>query len=81
MLVGSNPTTTLRHLILVLVRNLMAQMQNFSEHEIMTVGRQYAHREPEEVDMNLVLAVAQEKLRKKNFEVTFTPIQHSLFIY
>jgi len=46
-------------------------MEGFSEHEIMTVGRHYAHREPEDVDMALVLAVAQERLRKKNFEVYF----------
>ncbi|XP_009861426.2 EFHC2 protein [Ciona intestinalis] len=50
------------------LRNMLAQMGSFSEHEIMTVGRHYAHREPEEVDMQLILAVAQEKLKKKNFE-------------
>ncbi|XP_039250468.1 EF-hand domain-containing family member C2-like isoform X2 [Styela clava] len=58
-------------------RNLLAQLKTFSEHEIMTIGRRYAHRAPEEVDMTLVLAVAQEKLKKKNFE-DFARLQESL---
>lgn len=58
-------------------RNLLAQLNTFSEHEIMTIGRHYAQREPEEVDMPLVLAVAQEKLKKKNFE-DFARLQEGL---
>lgn len=65
------------HVFQLLYRNLLAQLNVFSEHEIMTVGRRYAHRQPEEVDMNLVLAFAQEKLKKKNFEVLLlTPFVH-----
>lgn len=49
-------------------RNILTSVGGLSEHEIMTVGRHYAHREPAEVDSVLLLAVAQEKLKKKNFE-------------
>ncbi|CAK8698373.1 unnamed protein product [Clavelina lepadiformis] len=58
------------------LRNLLAQLGGFSEHEIMTIGRNYAHKLAEEVDMTLVLAVAQEKLKKKNFE-DFTRLQEA----
>ena len=40
-----------------------------SEHEIMTVARHHADRKASETDMALVLAVAQEKLKKGAFEV------------
>lgn len=39
-----------------------------SEHEIMTLGRNYSVREQPEVDVGLMLAVAQDQLKKKNFE-------------
>ncbi|XP_016429443.1 EF-hand domain-containing family member C2-like isoform X2 [Sinocyclocheilus rhinocerous] len=38
------------------------------EHEIITLGRNYSSREQPEVDLGLVLAVAQDQLKKNNFE-------------
>ena len=37
----------------------------------MTIGRNYAFKDPREIDLNLVIAISQETLRKKNFEVLF----------
>lgn len=41
---------------------------SLTEHEIMTVGRYYSVREKPEVDLGLLMAVAQEQLKKKSFE-------------
>uniref|UniRef100_A0A8C2L9R5 EF-hand domain-containing family member C2 n=1 Tax=Cyprinus carpio TaxID=7962 RepID=A0A8C2L9R5_CYPCA len=50
-------------------RTLLAEMDvQLSEHEIITLGRNYSLREQPEVDLSLVLAVAQDQLKKKNFE-------------
>ena len=35
----------------------------------MTIGRNYAFKDPKEIDLALVLGVSQERLRKKSFEV------------
>lgn len=40
----------------------------FSEHEIMTLGRYYGVKEEYETDLHLLLAVAQEQLKKNSFE-------------
>ncbi len=39
-----------------------------SEHEIIMLGRNYSSREQPEVDLGLMLAVAQDQLKKKNVE-------------
>uniref|UniRef100_A0A7N6AET4 EF-hand domain-containing family member C2 n=1 Tax=Anabas testudineus TaxID=64144 RepID=A0A7N6AET4_ANATE len=39
-----------------------------SEHEVLVLGRQFSVREDPEADMGLMLAVAQDILRKKQFE-------------
>ncbi|KAK2840356.1 hypothetical protein Q5P01_014096 [Channa striata] len=39
-----------------------------SEHEVLVLGRQFSEREEPEVNVGLMLAVAQDVLRKKNFE-------------
>lgn len=39
-----------------------------SEHEIMTLGRNYSVQEQPEVDVGLMLAVARDQLKKRNFE-------------
>lgn len=39
-----------------------------TEHEIITVGRWYSAKVPNEVDMKTVIAIAQEKLKKGAFE-------------
>uniref|UniRef100_A0A8C2GV47 EF-hand domain-containing family member C2 n=1 Tax=Cyprinus carpio TaxID=7962 RepID=A0A8C2GV47_CYPCA len=50
-------------------RTLLAEMDvQLSEHEIIRLGRNYSLREQPEVDLSLVLAVAQDQLKKKNFE-------------
>ncbi|XP_042644745.1 EF-hand domain-containing family member C2 isoform X1 [Tyto alba] len=40
----------------------------FSEHEIMTLGRHYGVRDQYEMDLHFLLAVAQEQLKKNSFE-------------
>ncbi|KAL0185168.1 hypothetical protein M9458_020865, partial [Cirrhinus mrigala] len=48
---------------------LLAEMDvQLSEHEIIMLGRAYSVREQKEVDLGLMLAVAQDQLKKKNFE-------------
>ncbi|XP_071380863.1 EF-hand domain-containing family member C2 [Centroberyx affinis] len=47
---------------------LMGMECGMSEHEVMVLGRCFSEREPSEVDMGLMLAVAQDYLRKKHFE-------------
>lgn len=42
--------------------------KSLTEHEIMTLGRYYSVREKPEVDLGLLMAVAQEQLKKKSFE-------------
>ncbi|XP_030315196.1 EF-hand domain-containing family member C2 [Calypte anna] len=51
-------------------RNLIASITDgaFSEHEIMTLARYYGVREEYEMDLHLLLALAQEKLKKNSFE-------------
>lgn len=39
-----------------------------SEHEILVLGRQFSMREGPEADVSLMLAAAQDLLRKKHFE-------------
>lgn len=51
-------------------RNLLARISDgaLAEHEIMTVGRHYSVPDPGEVDVSVLLAVAQEQLKRKAFE-------------
>ncbi|KAM6290237.1 EF-hand domain-containing family member C2 [Porphyrio hochstetteri] len=51
-------------------RNLIVSMTDgaFSEHEIMTIGRYYRVRDEYEIDLHFLLAVAQEQLKKNNFD-------------
>ncbi|XP_017326304.1 EF-hand domain-containing family member C2 isoform X1 [Ictalurus punctatus] len=50
-------------------RSLLADMDSqLSEHEIMMLGRIYSVREQPELDVGLMLAIAQEHLKKKQFE-------------
>jgi len=49
-------------------RQTMKGYGGLSEHEIMTVARHYCDRKESEIDMKLVLAVAQEKLKKGAYE-------------
>ncbi|XP_056610503.1 EF-hand domain-containing family member C2 [Triplophysa dalaica] len=50
-------------------RTLLADMGGqLSEHEIMTLGRTYSLQEQPEMDVGLMLAVAQDQLKKKHFE-------------
>lgn len=39
-----------------------------SEHEVLVLGRHLSERKQPEVDVGLMLAVAQDFLRKKHFE-------------
>ena len=39
-----------------------------SEHEVLVLGRRFSEREQPEVDVGLMLAVAQDFLKKKHFE-------------
>lgn len=51
-------------------RNLIVGVTEgaFSEHEMMTLGRYYSVKDEYEVDLHFLLAVAQEQLKKNNFE-------------
>lgn len=50
-------------------RSLLADLDSqLSEHEIMTLGRTYSVREQPELDIGFLLAIAQDHLRKKQFE-------------
>ncbi|KAH1186802.1 EF-hand domain-containing family member C2 isoform X1 [Mauremys mutica] len=51
-------------------RNLMVNITGgkLSEHEIMTIGRHYSEQNEFEMDINFLLAVAQEQLKKNSFE-------------
>ncbi|XP_053482797.1 EF-hand domain-containing family member C2 isoform X3 [Ictalurus furcatus] len=50
-------------------RSLLADMDGqLSEHEIMMLGRIYSVREQPELDVGLMLAIAQSHLKKKQFE-------------
>ncbi|KFU84097.1 EF-hand domain-containing family member C2, partial [Chaetura pelagica] len=53
-----------------LFRNLIVSITDgaFSEHEIITLGRYYGVRDEYELDCHFLLAVAQEQLKKNNFE-------------
>jgi len=51
-----------------LLREELRKLKILSEHEIMTVGRYYGVKKPEEIDMQLVTAVTQEKLKKGAWE-------------
>jgi hypothetical protein len=46
------------------------------DHEIITLGRSFAEKTPKPADINYARAVAQEQLRKKNFE-DFTRLQEA----
>ena len=50
-----------------------------SEHEIMTIARHHSDRKPNEIDMKLVLAIAQEKLKKAAFEVRYKLFYFAVF--
>lgn len=39
-----------------------------SEHEVLVLGRQFSIHEEPEADVSLMLAVAQDLLRKKHFD-------------
>ncbi|NWS69140.1 EFHC2 protein, partial [Crotophaga sulcirostris] len=62
-------------------RNLIVSITDgaFSEHEIMTLGRFYSVRDEYEMNLNFLLGVVQEQLRKKNFE-NFEQLS-AVFIY
>ncbi|NXX43704.1 EFHC2 protein, partial [Tricholaema leucomelas] len=51
-------------------RNLIVGITEgaFSEHEMMTLGRYYSVKDEYEMDLHFLLAVAQEQLKKNNFE-------------
>lgn len=51
-------------------RNLIVSIIDgaFSEHEIMTLGRYYSVKDEYEIDLNFLLAVAQEQLKRNSFE-------------
>ncbi|NXP71451.1 EFHC2 protein, partial [Ramphastos sulfuratus] len=51
-------------------RNLIVSITDgaFSEHEMMTLGRYYSVKDKYEMDLHFLLAVAQEQLKKNNFE-------------
>ncbi|XP_040441200.1 EF-hand domain-containing family member C2 [Falco naumanni] len=51
-------------------RNLIVDIADgaFSEHEIITLGRYYSVRDEYEIDLQFLLAVAQERLKKNSFE-------------
>ncbi|KAM6985038.1 EF-hand domain-containing family member C2 [Aplochiton taeniatus] len=50
-------------------RGLLVGLEcGLSEHEVMMLGRCFSEREQPEVDVGLLLAVAQDHLRKKHFE-------------
>lgn len=51
-------------------RNLIVSIIDgaFSEHEIMTLGRYYSVKDEYEMDLNFLLAVAQEQLKRNSFE-------------
>ncbi|KAG1970362.1 EF-hand domain-containing family member C2 isoform X1 [Pimephales promelas] len=50
-------------------RTLLADMDiQLSEHEIMTLGRNYSVQKQPEVNVGLMLAMAQDQLKKKSFE-------------
>lgn len=50
-------------------RSLLADLDSqLSEHEIMTLGRTYSVRQQPELDIGFLLAIAQDHLRKKQFE-------------
>nr|XP_014347123.1 PREDICTED: EF-hand domain-containing family member C2 isoform X2 [Latimeria chalumnae] len=53
-----------------LFRDLLVKVSDrkLSEHEIMTVGRYYSVRETPEMNINFLLVVAQEQLRKRGFD-------------
>ncbi|NXN96237.1 EFHC2 protein, partial [Rhinopomastus cyanomelas] len=51
-------------------RNLIVKITDgaFSEHEIITLGRYYSVKDEREMDLHFLLAVAQQQLKKNNFE-------------
>lgn len=46
---------------------LMGLECGLSEHEVLVLGRSFSEREQPEVDVGLMLAVAQDFLKKKHF--------------
>ncbi|XP_063300338.1 EF-hand domain-containing family member C2 [Pelobates fuscus] len=51
-------------------RNILVDISDkqLTEHQIMTIGRYYSVREKPEIDLNSLLALAHEQLKKKAFE-------------
>ncbi|XP_070539329.1 EF-hand domain-containing family member C2-like [Ptychodera flava] len=51
-------------------RNLLVQVggSKLVEHEIMTLARHFSDRQEETIDINVLASIAQEQLRKDNFE-------------
>lgn len=58
-----------------LIKNHFANL--FTEQEIITLCRHYAHKKVEEYDFQSLIAVAQDHLRKHNFE-TFSKLKEAL---
>ncbi|XP_077987330.1 EF-hand domain-containing family member C2-like [Glandiceps talaboti] len=52
-------------------RNLLVQIasSNLTDHEIITVARYFSDRQEEKVDLSVLVSIAQEQLRKNNFEI------------
>ncbi|XP_068125931.1 EF-hand domain-containing family member C2 [Hyperolius riggenbachi] len=69
-LFAANDPGNRNYMVYETFRNVMVDISetNLTEHEIMTVGRYYSVREKPEVDLGLMMAVAQEQLKKKSFE-------------
>ncbi|XP_053560606.1 EF-hand domain-containing family member C2 [Bombina bombina] len=69
-LFAANDTESRNEMQYETFRNLLVQISDgkLTEHEIMTVGRHYSIRENPEVDISVLLSVAQEQLKKKTFE-------------
>ncbi|KAM9319344.1 EF-hand domain-containing family member C2 [Gastrophryne carolinensis] len=69
-LFASNDPGNRREMSYETFRNIMVDIseRSLTEHEIMTLGRYYSIREKPEADIGLLMAVAQEQLKKKSFE-------------
>ncbi|XP_056144939.1 EF-hand domain-containing family member C2 [Lampris incognitus] len=51
------------------LRDLLMGMQcGLSEHEVITLGRFFSEREPPEAEVGFLLAVVQDRLKRKQFE-------------
>jgi Ca2+-binding EF-hand superfamily protein len=63
-------------------RNLMVQLggSSLSEHEIMTLARYYSDNQDNKMPLEALVSVAQEQLRRSNFE-NFAKLVESLLSY